>query len=94
MISGIILPRTAPTIVPEVQPIIGMIARPAKYLREISPSCPMATAKISSVMAKPRITRQSPLNLAFTFCESEIPIRAYREFITSCVSAISIYVPM
>jgi len=53
----------------------------------------MATAKISSVMAKPRIQRQIPLKSSSTFCDNEIAISIYLKLMMNWDKAISTNVP-
>ena len=72
--GGSTFPRIAPRRVPTVHPIQGRLESPAKKLLETDFS-EDATAKISSVMKKPKIHLHIPLNFLSTFWVREIDMK-------------------
>ena len=65
-LSGRMLPSIAPISVPTAQPMYGRVDSPAKKLL-LTESSWLATAKISSVIIKPSIHLEIPLNLESAF---------------------------
>ena len=69
-------PATLPRRVPSDQPIYGGIAKARKYLRPSYSPLPVATAKISSVLAKPIKNLSAKVTLGDRICESDTDISA------------------
>ena len=92
IIGGSTFPISAPARVPVVQPIYGATDRPRKN-RELTSFSAKATAKISSVIKKPRSHRFKPLKAGEVFCDRDIDIKAYRRFIVTCEISIAAYCP-
>ena len=86
------LPSIAPISVPTAQPMYGRVESPAKKLL-LTESSWLATAKISSVIIKPSIHLEIPLNLESAFCPTEIDIKEYLILIVICEISIWKYCP-
>ena len=96
MAAGRMFPATAPTRVPIVQPMTGVMISPYIYRLPTEPSSlprPEATANTSSVFTNDITSRCGVVMVESSFCDIEIDISAYRRLITSWASASSMNVP-